>query len=171
MNKIKLEPNYSAYQKLQLSLGAFLMLFFIVSLTSPHLRLLGFSLLAIFILIFILLVTLIFMKKGFFIEDKKLFFAYFLGNSIIYKYEVDLDQKTAFCISKTKKNQKYAFAAKGNPDMATQYSDFTFYLLNERHTKKDELISILNEENVGKVTDLLTQHFNLLAESYNPRFR
>lgn len=170
MNPLKLESNFSIYQKLQLSFGALFSFFVIFILSFSDLNFLGYAVLLIFIFLFIFLLILIFQKIGLLNIDNKLYFAYFIRDKVIYKYEVDLLNKTAFSISKTKKSQKLAFVSAAKPDMASQFSDFTFYLLNDRHTKKDYLVSIVKEENVEKIISFLNENFNLKHESYNPRF-
>lgn len=151
MKTLKLESNFSTYQKLQLFLGAIFSLFIILFFLLSELFILGYIVLVGFTIFFIFLIILIFQKIGFLAVNDQLYFAYFISSKVIYKYKVDLKSKTSFSISKTRKSQKFAFASKGNPDMATQFSDFTFYLLNERHTKKELLISIVKEENVEKI--------------------
>ena len=115
-------------------------------------------------------IMITFSKKGLLISNNKIYKGYFFRNLLLYKKTVNLNNKIAFAILKLRKKQKMAFFTGANPDLAESFETFDIALLNENHTQKEILISLLKVKNSESVTEFLKNHTNLKLEIYSPNF-
>ena len=56
------------------------------------------------------------------------------------------------------------------PNMCEEFECFDVNILNENHTKRDNLISLKKETNSQKAIKFLTSNFPLKYEIYHPNF-
>lgn len=73
-------------------------------------------------------------------------------------------------VLKFRRKQKFAFFTSANPDLSQRFNFFDICLLNEKHTRRQTVISLKNEENAQKAIGFLTANFNLKFEVYSPDF-
>lgn len=122
------------------------------------------------VLVLIVLIATTFSKKGFVVIDKALYKGIFVRKKLIYCQKIDLNNKPVFAILIFRKIQKFAFLTVANPDMSHGFNGFDVYLLNEKHTEKERIMSLKSELNSQKAIDFITLYTNLKHEVYSPDF-
>lgn len=122
------------------------------------------------LIIFLLLLLITILKKGLVKDTHQLYIGTFIFNTLLFKKRVDLRNKTCFSILKFRKSQKYAFFSAANPDAAHSFNTFDIYLLNEKHTEKDMLISLKKEKNSVLASDFISSFKHFKYEIYSPDF-
>lgn len=126
------------------------------------------GIIALIIFLFLLLLTI--SKKGLVKDTHQLYTGIFIFNTLVFKKRVDLRNKTCFSILKFRKSQKYAFFSAAKPDAAHSFNTFDIYLLNEKHTEKDMLISLKKEKNSTLASDFISSFKDYRYEIYSPDF-
>lgn len=171
MRRLILESKLTSHQKLHvlLSLGG-PVLIVIYKITTLESYFKTNALLVLFILVFIGIVCSVFLKKGVLKVGKTLYKGTFLFNKLLVKKKVDLSDKPKVSILKFKRNQKMAWFSIASPDASLIYLKSDVTLLNEKHTEKEVLISLDNEENANQVVSFLAEHFHMKNEIYSPDF-
>lgn len=170
MSHIILEDRFTTHQKivffifLELPLINFLASFlkdfsalnflFIILLGLLTLSVLGFSLI----------------KLGFIEDHGKLYLGNFLFGKLIFKEKVKLKNKPKLCILKFKKRQRLGFMSSAKPNMCEEFECFDVNILNENHTKRNNIISLKKETNSQKAVNFLTSKLHLKHEIYHPNF-
>lgn len=171
MKILPLESNLNGQQKIHLSIFVLFCGYLASELLSYSLNTKGYLLLAVVIVVLILLLSLLISKKGLVAKQGAIYRGTFIGNTLILKQQIGLQQVAACSILKFKRRQKYPFFSSARPDLAYDFNAFDIYLLNERHTKKKRLLSLKIESNSKKAIDFLTENTNLNYEVYSPNFR
>ncbi len=171
LKRIILEDRFTAHQKISLLLyiGAPFIIF-IFFLMTMDLNYKGFFLLAFLILIYGLIICISFTKRGFVKINLNLYRGLFFRGKLILKKKIDLKDKSKLSILKFQKSQKLAWFAAARPDLATTFNSFEINILNERHTVREEIITLKKEQSAEKAIDFLTLNFQLKNEVYCPRF-
>ena len=67
-------------------------------------------------------------------------------------------------------SQKMAWFSNAKPDLANEFDTFNVTLLNNKHTYKELLISLRNDNNSNKAIRFLASEFKLIEEVYSPDF-
>lgn len=169
--KIILENKFTTHQKTHLILvlggAVFVLIVKILSLGMYVKSLMFVSLLTV---LFIILISIAFTKKGLTIINDELYRAVFLGEKLIIKKKISLQNKTKIATLKLRGVQKMAWFSDARPDMADTFNKFDIALLNNKHTEKDILISVTNEEKSEQAILFLEQNFKLNHEIYSPDF-
>ncbi|MEM7381742.1 MAG: hypothetical protein AAF361_11170 [Bacteroidota bacterium] len=105
-------------------------------------------------------------------KDKNgIYKAVFLGQFLLIKQKIKLQDKVACSILKFRKSQKYSFFSAARPDLAHEFNAFDVYLLNQRHTRKLKILSLKKEEKSQMAINFLMEHTGLKHEIYSPDFR
>ena len=170
-NRILLENRFTTHQKLHLilSIGApFILIIF--TLARTNLNYIGYLVLFIFILIYTLIVCLAFTKRGLLKKGSDLYRGLYFAEKLILKKKINLNDKPKISILKFKRSQKMAWFSVAKPDLASEFNAFDINLLNDKHTKKEMLISLTNNETAKKTIDFLSSNFDLQYEIYSPDF-
>lgn len=128
--------------------------------------------LVVFILtpLYLFLVTIAFLKRGFIEKNDQLFIGSFFGGKLYFKKKIDISKRSGLCVLKFKSSRKYVFFSLADPDLAHSFYRHEVNLVNELHTRRDPVMSLLKKENTEKASEFLTTHFPLKREKYNPRF-
>jgi len=168
--KIILESVFSTHQKIHLSIFGIL---FIAMTILSAMNLQNLRVLLLFLIGLsgsFIYVAVTFSKKGFLFKNNDLYYGIFYRNYLLKKRKLDIKENTAFAVLKFKKRQKYAFFTAANPDLASEFNAFDIYLLNEKHTQKEYLISLKNEDHSFKAVSFLEENTGLKFEIYSPDF-
>ncbi len=123
-----------------------------------------------FVVLSLVMLGIVFLKKGVVKEGSVLFKGTFLFDKLLLKKKVDVDQKSKVAILKFKRSQKMAWFSVANPDASLTYLRSDVTLLNEKHTTKDVLISLDDEEKANQVVSFLEEYFQFDYELYSPDF-
>jgi hypothetical protein len=172
MTKIILEDRFTNHQK------TMFLLYITVPTVLGLIRLWQLNLLnsLMYVIIFILfptylfLTTIAFLKRGFIEKDAQLYIGSFFQGKLYFKKKIDISNRTGLCILKFKSSRKYVFFSLADPDLAHSFYRHEINLLNEMHTRRNPIMSLLKKENSEKAAEFLTTHFPLKREKYNPRF-
>jgi hypothetical protein len=170
MSHIILEDRFSTHQKivffifLELPLINFLASFFKNFNALNFLFIILIGLLTLSVLGFSLI------KLGFIEDHGKLYLGNFLCGKLIFKEKVKLKNKPKLCILKFKKRQRLGFMSSAKPNMCEEFECFDVNILNENHTKRNNIISLKEETNSQKAVSFLTTKFHLKHEIYHPNF-
>ncbi|WP_299676757.1 hypothetical protein [uncultured Tenacibaculum sp.] len=171
MKRLILESKFTTHQKLHVLLCTG---FPIVAIINLIYRVKPFFLKSLIVLFFIILliamICSIFLKKGIVKENNNLYQATFLFDKLLQKKKVDLNQKSKVSILKFKRSQKMAWFSVANPDASLTYLRSDVTLLNEKHTTKDVLVSLDDEEKANQVVAFLEEYFQFEYEIYSPDF-
>lgn len=170
IKKVILEYNLNLVQKIHLTIILILVVgLYVLSKNYLHDIVCFFA--TFFIIIFIFgLVSLVISKKGLLIKNNMLFKAYFTFNYLILKKRIDLDGKSTVSVLNLRKKHNLPSVSIVYPSSNNSFIRFYVYLLNESHTRKDEVIDLKNENNAKQVVDFLTGNFQLKYEIYSPDF-
>jgi hypothetical protein len=122
-----------------------------------------------FVVSFVLLMLLL-AKKGVLIIKNKIYKTQYIFGKILSKKEIELMDITDISILKYSGRQKYNFFSAAKPDLSYTIENNKIYLLNERHTIKNFIISTENKELAEKTVEIIKNHFNLNFKLYSPRF-
>ncbi|TCI93034.1 hypothetical protein [Tenacibaculum sp. M341] len=167
--EIILESKFTSHQKTHILMvfGAPIILVIIklisLDITNSLLSLL-------FVCLFLIVVSVTFLKTGLLKEDNSLYRGvYFLGK-LIFKKKISLEDKNKVTILSFKKSQKMAWFSAANPDLSLTFYRSDITLLNEKHTRKEMLVSLDNEYLANEVLNFLEIHFALKHEVYSPDF-
>jgi hypothetical protein len=161
---LSLEFNFSTYQMIHITLISIVVIIILSTRVDSSIGFLG------LLLLLIAFILTAFSKKGLVKTNRDLYIGYYLSNTLLFKSKIDLNNKVCFSILKFKKSQKFAFFSAANPDASHSFNTFDIYLLNEKHTEKDMLISLKKEKNSKLATDFLTSFRNFRYEIYSPDF-
>lgn len=171
-DKIILEDRFTTHQKISLLL--YIGAPFIISifgLARIDLNYKGYLMLVLLILVYGLIICLSFTKRGFINYNSDLYRGLFFKDKLILKKRIDLTDRSKISILKFRKSQKLAFFSAARPDLATEFNSFDINILNDRHTKREKIMSLKNKMNAENTIEFLTLNFNLKNEIYSPDFR
>lgn len=171
MDKIILEDRYTGFQKVSFLffIGAPILLI-IYGLLTLNLSFQGYIVLTIAIAIYVFIVCIAFLKRGFISIKSKLYRGSFFRGKLFFKSHIDISKTPKVAVLKFKKIQKFAFFSVARPDLGSGFNAFEINILNERHTKREEIIMLRDEKNVKPCLDFLTSNFNLEHEVFSPNF-
>lgn len=170
-DSIILESRFTTHQKTHiiLSIGAPFIIM-IVLLLKMNLNQRGYIALFIFILIYSLMVCLAFTKRGILKEGSNLYRGLYFKNKRILKKKIGITDKSKISILKFKRSQKMAWFSVARPDLGSEFNAYDITLLNDKHTQKERLVSLSNNDIAEKTIEFLEAHFNLTYEIYSPDF-
>lgn len=169
-HQIILEHNFDLHQKIHLSFYAAFCLLVILELRDLPVDIVSGLFFTFFFAVFLLFIVLIFSRKGFLIKKDRLYRASFFTGIAVHKKKVELKERPVISILKFKKKQKFAFFSAARPDLSHNFNAFDIYLLNNRHTRKNRLLSLKKEGMATEAIVFLTAHTSLKNEIYRPRF-
>ncbi|EDM44797.1 hypothetical protein SCB49_14535 [unidentified eubacterium SCB49] len=172
MCKIILEDRFTSHQKITflIFIGApFLIGIFSLSVLS-NLNYKGFLMLFVLGMIYLFLISIAFLKRGFIKLNSKLYLGSFFLGKLLFKKEIDISNTPKIAILKFKKSQKFAWFSVAKPDLADAFDTFEINILNDKHTKRHPIIFLKNKGNVAPTIDFLTSNFDLKNEVYSPDF-
>ncbi|MGY0393277.1 hypothetical protein ACW5R3_12050 [Bizionia sp. KMM 8389] len=128
-------------------------------------------LITILLIVFVVgILTFIVSKKGIIANNKGLFKAYFSFGKLIFKQQIDLNNKPIVSVLKLGKSQNLPSVGIVYPSGKHSFYKFYVYLLNESHTSKTELMDLKKQENAKLIVDFLTKNIDLKSETYSPSF-
>tara|TARA_R110000772_G_scaffold84356_2_gene178117 strand:+ start:1012 stop:1614 length:603 start_codon:yes stop_codon:yes gene_type:complete len=168
-NDIILEYNYDNYQKGNLTIFAITIFGILTAFIIKSSSLLHYGLISLLVLLLFYLIIAIFSKKGFVTQNHELYKADFLFKKLLFKRQVKYVNKSSFSILKLKKRQKTVMTAV-NPDSAYSLISYDIYLLNNKHTQKQFVMSLKNELESKKATDFIAKYSKFVFEIYSPDF-
>lgn len=176
MNKIVLEDRFTTHQKI-----TFLLYFgapFIIGIfallrmaLNSNLNYKGYLMLIILLMIYLLLISTAFLKRGFVKINSELYKGSFFREKLIFKKRIDISKTPKIAILKFKKSQKLAWFSAAKPDLSTEFDTFEVNILNKKHTKREAILDLKKKNNVDRTISFLTSNFNLKNELYSPNFR
>lgn len=130
---------------------------------------------AFFGLVLIILIMLLFLKKGLVVGNKSsLSVGYFLFGVLLKTNIVDSKMMTSFSILTFRKHPNYkytkypTFLARWEPNLNYRTQSYQLYLLNESHKIKRKVFSLGKEESSVKAIEFMEVFTNLNFETYNP---
>ena len=177
MKKIIIESKYSIHQKLMF----ILMFFFTFLIGGSHIILIVLGLYdqfdenivykIVYPLLFpfsIYIFILFFSKQGILIEKDSLFYSQFFFDRPFSKKEIKLNGITDTSILTYNIQQKFAFFSAAKPDLAENVSIKKVFLLNEKHTKKEFVLSTKKIESANKIIEEINKEFNFKFKKYSP---
>lgn len=169
--EIILESKFTSHQKTHILMVFGLpIILVIVKLISLGLDVKNSILTLLFVCLFLVSVSVTFLKSGLLKEQNSLYRGiYFLGK-LIFKKKVSLEDKNKVTILKFKKSQKMAWFSAANPDLTLTFYRSDITLLNDKHTRKEMLVSLDNEHLTNEVLNFLEINFGLKHEVYSPDF-
>lgn len=175
MNKIILEDRFTTHQKISLLLyigGPIIIViaYLIKAASDGYLTKKGYLVLLIFMSIYMFLVMVAFLKKGFFEKDGKLYRGAFFRGKLFFKKHIPISHTPKLAVLKFKKSQKLAWFSAAHPDLSVDFNAFEINILNDKHTKREALMDLKNIKNIEPVVAFLTGNFNLKHEDYCPTF-
>ena len=170
-DKIILEYRFSSHQKTHIIffIGSPLILI-IYSLMKINLNNVGLSVLFLLIVIYLSLVCLAFTRRGLLKKGSELHRGLFFFKKLILKKKIDLTNKSKIAILKFNKTQKMGWFSAARPDLSLGFSSLDINLLNKKHTKRETLISLTDNEKATRAVEFLEAKFELKNEKYSPDF-
>lgn len=177
MKEIIIESKYSIHQKLMFVL----MFFFTFLIGGSHIILIILGLYdeldenIVYKIIYPLLFPfsfyifiLFFSKQGIVINRDSLFYSQFFFGKPFSKKEIKLNGITDTSILTYDIHQKFAFFSAAKPDLAEKVSIKKVFLLNEKHTKKELVLSTKKIESAKKIIEEINAEFNFKFKNYSP---
>ncbi len=172
MNKIILEDRFTNHQKTMFLL--YMTVPFVLGLIKLWqlnlLNSLGYLVVFTLTLVYLFLTTIAFLKRGFIENNSQLYIGSFFRGRLYFKKKLDISKRTGLCILKFRSSRKYVFFSLADPDLAHSFYRHEINLLNEMHTRRNPIMSLLKKDNAEKAAGFLTANFPLEREKYNPRF-
>ncbi len=110
------------------------------------------------------------MKKGMVMDNQGIYVGYFSWNKLIFKDPITLLNISAVSILKFKRRQRGAYLSVANPEFSVSFNTFEIYMLNEKHTTKNKILTLRNEEKAKQTIEFITRNSNLKHEIYSPDF-
>jgi len=169
-NEIIIEYNYDNYQKVNLIIFIITILGIVIFLLQQTFSLLLLGFITFFSLIIIFSIIALFSKNGLVVKNKELYIADFFLTKLLHKRKVKFTDKSAFSILKLRKKQKTVMTV-SNPDSSYRLISYDIYLLNDKHTKKQYLMSLRNENDSKNASEFISTYSNFKYEIYSPDFR
>ena len=118
----------------------------------------------------LILLSIIFSKKGFLYRNNSVYLSYTFLNKSIYSKKILLDGKTSFTFLKQNILQKNTYLSAGGADLSYKDISFSIVLLNKNHTQKKHLITVNSIKNIEELKLFLENVTNLKYEIYHPNF-
>ena len=122
-------------------------------------------------------VCLMILKKGIVIENKVIHISYYLFGLKIFKQKVETENMKIITLFKFIKSTNYNYAkrhpsnvTRWEPNLNYQSNSFQIFLLDENHTEKKKVLSLVKEQNSNKAIEFITKNTDLKIEIYNPNF-
>ena len=177
-SQIILESKLTPHQKTHISVVMLIPVFFVTIMTLvKHFEqndlsniTLSFPRLIPLVIALIILIMLLFLKEGILKKNNDLYQGTYLFGKLLIKKKVSLLDKPKVAILKLRKRQKMAWFSIANPDQALSYHKNDITLLNDKHTRKELLVSLDDENLANKTISFLEENFNLTFETYSPDF-
>ena len=175
MDKIILEDRFTTHQKITflLYIGAPFIIGIVglirMSLNS-NLNYKGYLALIILLIIYFLLISIAFLKRGFIKINSNLYRGSFFREKLFFKKRIDISKTHKVAVLKFKKSQKLAWFSAAKPDLATEFNSFEINILNDKHTKRESIIDLKKKDNVERTINFLTTNFDLKSEVFSPDF-
>jgi hypothetical protein len=175
MDKIILEERFTTHQKITflLYIGAP----FIIGIVglirmglNSNLNYKGYLALIIFLIIYFLLISIAFLKRGFVKINSNLYRGSFFRKKLFFKKRIDISKTPKIAVLRFKKSQKLAWFSAAKPDLATEFNSFEINILNDKHTKRESIIDLKKKDNVERTINFLTTNFDLKNEVFSPDF-
>ncbi|MCE4564853.1 hypothetical protein INQ51_11090 [Maribellus sp. CM-23] len=168
MKKVILEYNFSFHQKniLALCIGMPIVIAFIFIITG-NINAKEFFLLVILFILFLIFISITFLKVGLTKIKTDLWKGYFFWSRLILKQKIDISKASKIVALKSRKYQKLAWISDVKPDSGTEYYSYNLYILNDSYTKRDVIMELKKKANVEKAIDFLTKNFDLRYEKIN----
>lgn len=175
MDKIILEDRFTTHQKITflLFIGAPFVIGIVALLRmglKSNLNYKGYLALIIFLIIYSLLISIAFLKRGFVKINSNLYRGSFFRQKLIFKKRIDISKTPKVAVLKFKKSQKLAWFSAAKPDLATEFNSFEINILNDKHTKRESIIDIKKKDSVERTIYFLTTNFDLKSEVFSPDF-
>ncbi len=177
-NEIILESKLTVHQKTHISVVMLIPVFFVIVITLiQHFEQhnlsdisLSFPRLIPATIVLLVLIMLLFLKTGILEKNNNLYEGTYFKGKLLFKKKINLTDKTKVAILKLNKRQKMAWFSIANPDQALSYHKNDITLLNDKHTRKELLVSLDDENLANKTVSFLEENFDLTFETYNPDF-
>lgn len=115
----------------------------------------------------ILFITILFTKKGLYIENNKLYFAIFIFGSVLKKTLIDTSPFQSISSLQGKLSTNYNYSDNTTdlnswePDLNISMKCFTLILINEDKSKKKEILTLTKHEKVKSAIDFIIKNTNL----------
>ncbi len=138
----------------------------IVNLPTPG-KILGILFLAVGLFV---AVSTFLIKKGLVKNSEGLHVGYFSWGKLIIKNPIKFFNFPAVSILRRRRRERGAYLSIANPEFSTSFNSFEVFSLNEKHTKKNKIISLRSEKNANKALDFILENSKLRRETYSPDF-
>ena len=176
--EIILERNLDFHQFKNVFILNFMCAFVLLMLMKVEPNLIINLLKLIFGIAVVVCVCLIILKKGIVIENKLIHIGYYLFGLKIFKQKVETENMKIITLFKFIKSTNYNYekrhpsnVTRWEPNLNYQSNSFQLFLLNENHTEKKKILSLVKEQNSNKAIEFITKNTNLRMEIYNPNFK
>lgn len=128
--------------------------------------------LAIFAFIVILFagISVWIIKKGLVKNKKGIHIGYFTWEKLLFLEPIGILGKSSVSILKFKRRGRAAFTSIANSDFSEAFNTFEIYLLNEKHTVKEKVLTLKTQEKADSAISFMTEQSRLVFELYSPDF-
>lgn len=130
----------------------------------------GYIILGILLLIYSFIISIAFLKRGFVKINSKLYKGSFFCGKLFFKKKIDISETPKIAVLRFKKIQKLAWFSNAKPDLGTDFNSFEINILNEKHTKREPILDLIENDNSERAISFLTTNFDLEKETYSPNF-
>ena len=176
-NKVKIEKEYLILEDaFNGNVKLYIYLFFLFIICIPFIIIVKsqgwIQIIAIFVFIACLFlgISTIYIKKGFVKNNKGIHIGYFSLGKLLILEPIGLINRNKVSILKFKRRQRAAFVSIANPEFSEQFNSFEIYLLNEKHTIKEKVLSLKSDKKAKSAIEFLTKNSKLIYEIYSPDF-
>lgn len=175
--KIILEKNLDFHQFKNVFILNFICFFIFLMVLKSESAYLIIFLRLLFGIIIISCICLMLLKKGIVIEEKLIYIGYFLLGKKIFKKKVETGNMKIITLLKFIKSTNYNYpelhpsnVTRWEPNLNYQTDSFQLFLLNENHTCKKKLLSLVKEQNATNAIEFILKNTELKIEIYDPNF-
>jgi len=158
-NQIVLRYKFDFFKRTSLLLFSLIPLLLIVQLLLNSVNFLGALVVLFFLVFFVAILSLSFLKKGLVHINEELYKAYFIFGTRIFKYKIDLTDRTVVSILKNYTAKKMIL--KGGSSQSSKIRNYEVNVLNEKQTKRDVLFLFKKETEANKAVKFIKEHTSL----------
>lgn len=177
MEKIIVGDSFDFKQKAILSILISIPLLFIFAFfyniknfISTDKFIMNFMFLLVALLLSLLGLIIMFSKKGFNINNGKLYLSYTFLHKNIYCKNVSLNNKTAFTIFNKTVIQNNTYLSSGGADLSYKYSNYDIILLSQNHLEKTIIITVNSSDKANALKSFFENYSGLKYEVFSPKF-
>ena len=163
-----IERNFSTDLIYKLSIIMFVCIVIMLGIFNVEISTVSITIQLSLLMIAVISVLLIFTSKGFYMNEGKIYKAWFLFGRMLKKALTEVNKHKIISVLGYNKRDQYNSSTPWEPDLSYNSKSFDLYLLDENHHNKILLMSFKTAEKANEVIKFLVENSDFTYQKYSP---